>query len=54
MKSIERDFLFSDYSGPDNPNSFYGEFSICSDGPANFNQYEKIGRTECFSLNIYA
>jgi hypothetical protein len=39
--------FLSDYSGPDNPNSFYGEFSICSDGPTNLNQYEKIGKI-CF------
>ncbi|CAF0944452.1 unnamed protein product, partial [Adineta steineri] len=32
-----------DYSGVDNPNSFYGEFSVCSDGPIIPNQYEKIG-----------
>ncbi|CAF2391956.1 unnamed protein product [Rotaria sp. Silwood2] len=35
--------VVSDYSGVDNPTSFYGEFSACSDGPANLNQYEKIG-----------
>ncbi|CAF4602738.1 unnamed protein product [Rotaria sp. Silwood1] len=35
--------VVSDYSGVDNPTSFYGEFSVCSDGPANINQYEKIG-----------
>ncbi|CAF1023237.1 unnamed protein product [Rotaria sordida] len=35
--------VVSDYSGTDNPTSFYGEFSVCSDGPANLNQYEKIG-----------
>ena len=34
----------SDYSGAENPTSFYGEFSVCSDGPANVNQYEKIGK----------
>jgi len=34
----------SDYNGQDNPTSFYGEFSICSDGPTNLNQYEKIGK----------
>ena len=34
---------FSDYSGPENVASFYGEFSVCSEGPANLNQYEKIG-----------
>ena len=36
--------IFSDYSGPENVTSFYGEFSVCSEGPANINQYEKIGR----------
>ncbi|CAF3639551.1 unnamed protein product [Adineta steineri] len=35
--------VVSDYSGVDNPNSFYGEFSVCSDGPIIPNQYEKIG-----------
>jgi hypothetical protein len=38
--------FFSDYSGADNLTSFYGEFSVCSDGPANANQYEKIGKIE--------
>ncbi len=36
--------VFSDYNGHDHPTSFYGEFSICSDGPINLNQYEKIGK----------
>ncbi|CAF1240131.1 unnamed protein product [Adineta ricciae] len=35
--------VVSDYSGPENANSFYGEFSVCSDAPTNLNQYEKIG-----------
>ncbi|CAF1426007.1 unnamed protein product [Adineta ricciae] len=35
--------VVSDYSGPENANSFYGEFSVCSDAPTNPNQYEKIG-----------